>query len=103
MQLLVLAKQQKVKAWTLYKEFHLLKVLKKKQTEVLMLLESHQSTYTVYQKNIEYLTAAKKSKLSQSHWQHLFADAACVDINDIVTDNDDLLSTCIHYNVINKT
>ena len=40
-------------------------------TEVLLLSESHQSTFTAYQKNIDYLTAAKKLKLPQSYWQHL--------------------------------
>ena len=43
----------------------------KKKTEVLLLSESHQSTYTTYQKNIDYLTAAKKLKLPQNHWRHL--------------------------------
>ena len=43
----------------------------KKKTEVLLLWESHQSTYTTYQKNIDYLTAAKKLKLPQSHWRYL--------------------------------
>ena len=58
----------------------------------LLLSESHQSTYTAYQKNIDYLTVAKKIKTASKSLTTSFADTACVDINDIVTDNDNFTS-----------
>ena len=63
-------------------------MLKKKQTEVLLLSQSHQSIHAAYQMNSDYLTAAKNKKSLATS----FADAACVDSNDSVTNSDDSTS-----------
>ena len=47
--------------------------------------------------------SSKKTETASKSLATSFTDATCVDINDIVTDNDDFTSNFIHYKVISIT